>query len=97
MHVCLYVCESEADLFLQANEILMAGAKLSATEAYERGLVTRVFPKEELQQKLKETVQYIASLPPKVRLPSTLYIDISILQHHPPPYTHSHYRKPNSY
>lgn len=53
---------------VQANEVLLAGAKLSATEAYERGLVTRVFPKAEFQEKLKETVQYIASLPPKVRV-----------------------------
>ena len=44
----------------------MAGVKLSATEAYDRGLITRVFPREEFQAKLKETVQYIANLPPQV-------------------------------
>lgn len=53
-------------VLLQANEILMAGVKLTATEAYERGLVTRVFPRAEFQQRLAETAQHIASLPPKV-------------------------------
>ena len=52
--------------FLQANEVLMAGVKLTSTEAYERGLVSSVFPQSEFQQRLTEAVQHIASLPPKV-------------------------------
>ena len=44
----------------------MAGVKLTSTEAYERGLVTRVYPQAEFQQKLSELAQHIASLPPKV-------------------------------
>jgi peroxisomal 3,2-trans-enoyl-CoA isomerase len=48
----------------QANEILMAGVKVTSTEAYERGLVTRVYPRAEFQQKLTEVAQHIASLPP---------------------------------
>ena len=44
----------------------MAGVKLTAGEAYERGLVTRVYPKTEFQQKLTENAQHIASLPPMV-------------------------------
>ena len=44
----------------------MAGAKLTASEAYERGLVTRVYPRAEFKQKLTEASQHIASLPPMV-------------------------------
>lgn len=51
---------------LQANEVLMAGVKLTSTEAYERGMVTRVFPQSEFQQRLTEAAQHIASLPPQV-------------------------------
>ena len=51
---------------MQANEVLMAGVKLTAGEAYERGLVTRVYPKSEFQQKLSENALHIASLPPMV-------------------------------
>lgn len=50
----------------QANEVLMGGRKLTATEAYERGLVTRVFSKDEFKQKVKETVGELAKMPPQV-------------------------------
>ena len=50
----------------QANEILLLGHKLTAREAYERGLVTRVFPTAEFQDKVKEIVTRAAQLPPKV-------------------------------
>ena len=45
----------------------MAGVKLTAEEAYERGLITRVYPKAEFHQKLTENAQHIASLPPMVQ------------------------------
>lgn len=48
----------------RANEMLMGGVRLTAEEAYERGLITRVYPQTEFQQKLSENVQHIASLPP---------------------------------
>ena len=44
----------------------MGGVKLTAGEAYERGLVTRVYPRSEFQQKLTENARHIASLPPMV-------------------------------
>ena len=45
---------------------MLLGHKLSAHEAYERGLVTRVFGKEEFQDKVKEVITNAAKLPPKV-------------------------------
>lgn len=51
---------------LQANEVLLLGHKLTASEAYERGLITRVFSKEQFQEKVKEIVANAAKLPPKV-------------------------------
>ena len=53
--------------------MLMAGVKLTAHEAYERGLVTRVFPQAEFPQRLTEAVQHIASLPPMVHVPTTVH------------------------
>lgn len=53
-------------LIPQANEILLLGHKLTASEAHERGLVTRVFRAEEFQEKVKEIVMRAAKLPPKV-------------------------------
>ena len=50
----------------QANEILLLGHKLTASEAHERGLVTRVFSADEFQDKVKEIVTTAAKLPPKV-------------------------------
>lgn len=44
----------------------MGGRKLTATEAYERGLVTRVFSQDEFKQKVKETVGELAKMPPQV-------------------------------
>ncbi|KAL5467667.1 hypothetical protein EMCRGX_G031930 [Ephydatia muelleri] len=49
----------------RANEVLMGGRKLTATEAYERGLVTRVFSQDEFKQKVKETVGELAKMPPQ--------------------------------
>ena len=46
--------------------MLFVGHKLTAVEAYERGLVTRVFPAKEFQDGVKEIVSHVAGLPPKV-------------------------------
>ena len=56
------VCAS----YFQANEVLMGGRKLTAAEAYERGLVTRIFNQDEFKQKVKETVGELAKMPPQV-------------------------------
>lgn len=48
----------------KANEVLLTGHKLTATEAHERGLVTRVFPQQHFDERIKEIVHYMASLPP---------------------------------
>ena len=70
--MCVYTCLSIHDCTcMQANEMLLAGVKLTSQEAYERGLVTRVYPQAEFHQKLKEAAQHVASLPPKVY---TVYI-----------------------
>lgn len=49
----------------RANEILMGGHKLTAREAYERGLVTRVFGQDEFAQRVKESVGELARMPPQ--------------------------------
>lgn len=51
---------------LQANEVLLVGHKLTAVEAYDRGLVTRVFPAQEFQDRVKEIISRVAGLPPMV-------------------------------
>jgi len=39
---------------------------MTADEAFTNGLVTRVFPDEQFEGKVKEIVDQIGSLPPKV-------------------------------
>ena len=51
--------------------MLMGGVKLTSSEAYERGLVTRVYPHAEFNERLREATQHIASLPPMVHMYST--------------------------
>ena len=51
---------------MQANEVLLAGRKLTAQEAYERNLVSEVFPAGQFQGKIKEIVSNMAKLPPQV-------------------------------
>lgn len=53
--------------YLQANEMLLAGRKLTAAEAYERGLITRIFPQEEFKEKANQAATEIANLPPQVQ------------------------------
>lgn len=49
----------------KANEVLLAGRKLTAQEAYERNLVSEVFPAGQFQGKVKEIVSNMAKLPPQ--------------------------------
>lgn len=51
--------------YAKANEVLLAGRKLTAQEAFDRGLVTDVIPQHEFNQTLEEKLKYLASLPPK--------------------------------
>jgi len=53
---------------LKANEVLLAGRKLTAKEAFDRGLVTDIIPQNDFRHFIAEKAKYIASLPPKVRL-----------------------------
>ena len=57
--MCVCVC-------VQANEVLLGGHKLTAVEAQERGLVTRVIPTQHFQETVDELVSKMAALPPKV-------------------------------
>ena len=52
---------------LQANEFLLLNRKLTAQEAFDRNLVTRVFPASEFDSKVEELVKYMAQLPPQVQ------------------------------
>lgn len=56
--------------------MLLTGHKLTATEAHERGLVTRVFPQQHFDERIKEIVHYMASLPPMVRFKGALSVDL---------------------
>ena len=47
--------------------MLLAGRKLTAAEAYERGLITRIFPQEEFKEKANQAATEIANLPPQVQ------------------------------
>jgi peroxisomal 3,2-trans-enoyl-CoA isomerase len=47
----------------KANEILMLGRKISAQEAYERNLVTRVLPSNELEERVGEVMKELVHLP----------------------------------
>lgn len=49
----------------KANEILLAGRKITAKQACDRGLVTEVIPYKEFHQTIAEKVNAIAQLPPK--------------------------------
>ena len=46
--------------------MLMLNQKITSHEAYERNLVTQVFPDSEFDQKVAEVVKYMTSLPPQV-------------------------------
>jgi peroxisomal 3,2-trans-enoyl-CoA isomerase len=48
----------------KACEMLLLNHKITAAEAYERNLVTRVFSDAEFDSKVEETLKYMASLPP---------------------------------
>ena len=50
----------------QAGELLLFNKKLTAQEAMERNLVSRVFPEECFHRETQALVSYYASLPPKV-------------------------------
>ena len=52
---------------LQANEFLLLNQKLTAQEAFDRNLVTRVFPASEFDSRVEELVKYMAQLPPQVQ------------------------------
>ncbi|KAJ7374784.1 hypothetical protein OS493_005134 [Desmophyllum pertusum] len=49
----------------KANEMLLAGRKLTAVEAHDCGLVTAVFPHDKLAEEVQNRVQAMAKLPPK--------------------------------
>lgn len=50
--------------------MLILGRKLTAAEAYDSGLVTRVYPQNEFNERVKEIASEIAQLPPNSVLKS---------------------------
>ena len=54
MHSCIHH---------QSNELLILGRKIGAQEAYERNLITRVFPVGELRGKVNEILKELSELP----------------------------------
>lgn len=46
--------------------MLLGGRKLNAKEAFDRDLVTDIIPQNEFRKFVKEKVEYLAGLPPKV-------------------------------
>ena len=46
--------------------MLLAGRKLTAQEAFDRGLVTDIIPQGEFRDFIAEKTKYLAGLPPKV-------------------------------
>lgn len=49
----------------KAQEVLLAGRKLTAVEACNYGLVTEVFPHADFQKEVEQRMKHIAGLPPK--------------------------------
>lgn len=49
----------------RANDVLLAGRKLTAQEAFDRGLVTDIIPQGEFRSFIDTKAKYVASLPPK--------------------------------
>lgn len=56
----------------KANEILLAGRKLTAQEACDRGLLTEVFPKEQFRELVQQKVELMNSFPAKSLIYSKL-------------------------
>lgn len=53
---------------MQAGELLFFNKKITAQEAEERNLVTRVFPENVFKKETDALVAYYSTLPPKVCL-----------------------------
>lgn len=51
--------------YARANEVLLGGRKLTAQEAFDRGLVTDVIPQGEFRDFIEKKSKHLASLPPK--------------------------------
>ena len=62
--VILNICNDTA--FFQANEVLLAGKKLTAVEACNYGLITEVFPQAEFHTDVKKRMIHLVGLPPQV-------------------------------
>jgi len=51
--------------YAKANDVLLGGRKLTAQEAFDRGLLTDIYPHDEFRARVNEKVKYLAGLPPK--------------------------------
>lgn len=60
--------------YSKANEMLMYNEKITAVQAYELGLVTKVFPESTFQKEAWEKVKYVSSLPPQALLASKVLV-----------------------
>ena len=52
----------------QANEMLLTERQITAQEACEGGLVTRVFTQDRFKDEVDKVVKHMANLPPQVKL-----------------------------
>ena len=65
--------------FMQANEMLLLGRKLTAKEAFDSGLVSDVFLDSEFQREVQKRLTEMASLPPKVEFSSVLLYCVNMV------------------
>ena len=73
----------------------MMGHKMTADEAFANGLVTRVFPDDQFEEKVKEIVDQLGTLPPMVcwtykkincrcnNLPTSFCYTVCVIEYHP--------------
>ena len=54
--------------YARANDMLLGGRKITAQQAFDRGLVTEIFPKSDFINRVAEKIRMLSSLPPSSML-----------------------------